>query len=150
MFFVSCFNFFLLFVFYLYQVADQAFWIHFSASYFLYSNFLIVWSIIFYICQLFVFLSFFYCYFFFIIYLFTTAIYCQVISVYQLINNYWFICFIITLKVYLVYSIIYSIIFVFYYCWLSYVSPQFLFCCYYFKYISEVLTFPIDTTNLAT
>ena len=106
-----------------------------------------VWSILFYFCRLFAifFLSFiFYYYFFFIIYLFITAIYCQVINVYSLINNYWLICFLITLKVHLVYIIIS----IFYYYWLIYVSLQFLFFSnVFFEYISEVLTISIGTTE---
>ena len=119
-------------------------------------------GIIFYFCRLFaIFLSFFFfvviiyfVYYFtilqfiFIIYLFITTTYCKLTSIYYLINNYLLTCSLITLKIYLVYTIIS----IFYYSWPNYVSPHFFFSCRYysFEYISEVLTFPIDTTHCDT
>ena len=55
-------------------------------------------------------------------YLFITATYCQFICIYYLINHYVLICSLITLKIYLVYTIIS----IFYYCWSNYISPQFV------------------------
>ena len=95
---VSCFNF----IASIKQLTK--FWIHFCTSYFFtlifngLENYLLLLPVICYFLSFF--LSFFsFLLFIFIIYLFITATYCQLISVYQLINNYLLICFIITLKV---------------------------------------------------
>ena len=87
-------------------------------------------------------LSFFVFYYYLLsfIYLFITAMYYQVISVYQLINNYWLICFIITLKVYLVFNVLLLLI--------ELCSSQVVFSLLFFRIHSEVLTFPIDTIKI--
>ena len=70
-------------------------------------------------------------------YLFITVTYCQFISIYYLVNHYLLICSLITLKMYLVYTIIS----IFYYCRSNYISPQFL-----LHWKKNYLIFPIDTT----
>ena len=64
---------------------------------------------------------FFYCFTIYLYYLFIAATYCQLISIYYLINYCLLICSLITLKIYLVYSTVST----FYYCWPNYV-PLFL------------------------
>ena len=82
----------------------------------------------------------FYYYFLYFIYLFITAMYYQVISVYQLINNYWLICFIIALKVYLVFNILLLLI--------ELCFSQVVFSLLFFRIHKEVLTFPLDTIKI--
>ena len=93
-----------------------------------------IWSIIFYFCRLFFifFLSFFFS--------LLPAYYCILVNQKLLINLLYYNF----KRIFLVYSII-SIS---YYCCLSYISPQFLFHYCSFEYVSEVRTFPIDTTDI--
>ena len=107
----------------------------FCLSYFFYSSGLMVWIIIFYCCRLLViFLLFSRSSVFFNI----NVTYCQFISIYYLTNHYLIICYLITLKIYLVYSTISF----FCYCWSNYVSPQFA-----LQWKKNYLTFAIDTTH---
>ena len=102
------------------------------------------WSIIFHLCRSFVLFLFCFLLFIFFIHLFTTVTYCQCISIYQLINKYLLIYSPITLKVYLVYPTI------------SIFIPGDLIMClsfsschqHSFEQIIEVLTFPINTTDI--
>ena len=80
-----------------------------------------VWNIILYFCQLLVFFLFF-LFSLRLYYLFITATYCQFISTYYLIIHYLLVFSVLTLKVYLLYTITY----LFYYCWSNYISAQFV------------------------
>ena len=109
--FVSCFILFFFFCLFFTSLQQLTkFSIQFCASYFFYSNFLMVSSIEFYFSRLFViflslFLSFFLSFFYYFS-LFIVATYCRLISVCQLINMinllYYNFKSIISLKVYLV------------------------------------------------